>query len=52
MARLQKLNCSKTEQDEILNIFDEVVDLVRNLLIGIAFGGIGLGLVLVWWIYG
>lgn len=34
------------------NIFDEVMYFLRNLLIGVTVGGLGLALILVWWIYG
>ncbi len=34
------------------NIFDEVMEFIRNLLIGVMVGGLGLALILVWWIYG
>ena len=51
MKRL-KLNCSKMKQDETSHIFDELMEFLRNLLIGVAVGGISLVLILVWWIYG
>lgn len=31
---------------------DEVMEFIRNLLIGVMVGGLGLALILVWWIYG
>lgn len=34
------------------HIFDEVMELLRNLLVGVMVGGIGLALILAWWIYG
>lgn len=38
MKRL-KLNCSKMKQDETSHIFDELMEFLRNLLIGVAVGG-------------
>lgn len=51
MARQQKLNYLKTKQIDVSHIFDDVVLFVRNLLIGIIVGFIGLALVFVWWLY-